>query len=383
VSTVKVDCLADSGYTGEGGSVKACEAGTYKNAAASAAACSKCEKGKYAPVDASRVCLDCGSGTFAAQVASRACDICPSGKSASPGSQAESSCLASEKGKTVLQAGLSWGEVELPLIACCVVMVLYCCLMSLNSLSKGEADHTALLKAVLILAELCVDVLTTESVSHDPDLLALYVLMILTLLVPMIIKVYILISFLKHQGETKDDFREWLATNNGMSVSVVYVLIILKLDAFVLLKCRVFGMRCFSAPLDVDAIAYLQTRGTIDLCMENVPQMILAVMIAAQASSGGNIASLLFFQFCISGLGLLFNLASRITPCLQILMAHDGSKRGNTLLQVHDGADGSTSDVTYLMMPPEDDTVIGDFNDTGVTEEDKSARDSVIAHCME
>ena len=366
-STSKADCKADSGYTGEGRSVTACEAGTYKNAAASAAACSKCEKGKYAPVDASRVCGDCGAGTFSAHVASRACDKCPSGKSASAGSQDESSCLASENGETVLQAGLSWHEVELPLIACCVVIVLYGCLMCLNSKSTNGADYTALLKAVMIVAEMVVDALTTESLSHDPGLLTLYVLMIMTLLVPMIIKVYILISFLKHQGDTKDDFREWLAANNSVFVSVVYVLMILKLDAFVLLKCRVCGMRCFSAPLDADAIAYLQTRGTIDLCMENLPQMILAVMIAAHAGSGGNIASLLFFQFCISGLGLLFNMASRIAPCLQILMAHGGSKRSNTLLQVQDGITDDGSGAAYVLMPP-------DVIDHG-TEEEASVRE--------
>jgi hypothetical protein len=235
-----------------------------------------------------------------------------------------------------LEAGLSWDDAKLPLIACSIAIALHGCLIWLNTMSQKGADYTALLKAVLAAAELSVDVMTTESLSHHPSLLTMYVLMVITLLGPMIIKVYILISFVNHQRETDGDFREWLAENNGCCTKSVFLLMILKLDTFVLLKCKVGGMRCFSAPLGVQAVAYFRTRGIIDLVLENAPQMVLIVLIAARARSSTGIASLLFFQFCVSGLDLAFQFFQFCFLPILFNLAHVGSKCCQRSLEIHD-----------------------------------------------
>ena len=117
----------------------------------------------------------------------------------------------------------------------------------------------------MVLVEVVSDCLTTESLSRHPDLMLEYVLMILTLALPIACKLYMLGSFLQTQGSSKPAFKEWLEKNRGFASLVVYVLIVLKFDCSILLTCKMFGMHCMSAPVDNAARAYLETRGTLDL----------------------------------------------------------------------------------------------------------------------
>jgi hypothetical protein len=234
----------------------------------------------------------------------------------------------------MFDGGLDWNVALLPLIVISCVLVLFgsCYVLSeRSSLKNGKKqDFTVIFSAFSILVELTIDILTTGSLADDATLRGEYIAMIAILTIPVMVKFAVIISFLRKEGNNNPAFKDWMGTHGKSAfASGAYLLMLLKLDAHSVLVSNMLGWDCFNAPLGLKAQMYLSTMGSLDVVMENIPQAVISLIIAAKVKAASARGSLLFCQFALSVFSVLFNIAKRIGPTLYILVSYDSQERGS------------------------------------------------------